>query len=177
MDIYEYLKMDHDHLSLLFKQFKSYEDKLRQQQIVELIAKELFAHDKAEQETFYTALGKYAKTKEDAAHGRKEHREIEDQVQTILQAKPFGTLWLNNIKKLQDLVDSHVKEEESTVFKKAKLVLSEEEAYSLKKDMHNLKQQLLLRGLPMKTTPSASELLLGAQQSSKQKDGSRRLHR
>lgn len=47
-------------------------------------------------------------------------------------------------KKLKEIVDHHVKEEEGSLFRQAKNILSDEDAYRLKELMHYLKMQLKL---------------------------------
>ncbi|HRD70102.1 MAG TPA: hemerythrin domain-containing protein [Legionella sp.] len=143
MDIYDYLKMDHDKVARLFKQFNKTEINVRKQQIMEWIAQELLVHAKSEQDTFYKALLSHSLSKEDASHGKKEHKEIEDQIHAIMNSKDHGASWIKKVEKLQEIVEHHVKEEEHKLFKEAKKVLSEEEAYNLKEHMHYLKQDLL----------------------------------
>ncbi|QMT59816.1 hemerythrin domain-containing protein [Legionella sp. PC997] len=144
MDIYEYLKMDHDHVAHLFDQFKESELPARRKQIMSLIAQELLIHAHSEQETFYEALKQYDLTKEDATHGKKEHKEIENQIKLILHSKEYGSPWVNQVNKLKKIVEHHVDEEEGTIFENARKVLSKEEAYEIKERMHYVKQHLLL---------------------------------
>jgi hemerythrin superfamily protein len=122
MDIYDYLKLDHEHISHLFKQFEKSQILERQKQIVFLIAKELMAHAHSEQETFYKALKQFELTKDDAFHGQKEHKEIEDQISSVLHAKNFGKSWVKKVDELKDIVEHHVKEEEGSIFKQAQQV-------------------------------------------------------
>ncbi len=145
MDIYDYLKLDHEHVAQLFKQFEHTDSQERKKQIVDYIAQELRVHAESEQKTFYEALKQFKSTEEEAVHGQKEHHEIEEQIASILQSTSFGAEWNKKVEKLKDLVNHHVKEEEGTIFKKAKKELSKEEAYILKEQMHYLKQELLLK--------------------------------
>lgn len=145
MDIYDYLKMDHDHVDKLFKQFEKSKIPARQVQIVTLIAQELLVHAKSEQETFYKALEPHFESRPEVLHGKKEHAEIEAQIVEVLDSKNTGSGWHKKVEKLKELVQHHVKDEESSIFKEAKKVLSENEAYELKEQMHYLKQDLLRR--------------------------------
>jgi hemerythrin superfamily protein len=86
MDIYGYLKLDHEHVSQLFQQFENSKLFERKQQIVALIVQELRIHARSEQETFYNALMQFPSTKEEALHGQKEHNEIEEQINSIANA-------------------------------------------------------------------------------------------
>lgn len=145
MDIYEYLKMDHEHVNSLFKQFEKSKVPARKVQIATMIAQELLVHAKSEQEMFYKALEPHFESRPEVLHGIKEHAEIEDQIIVVLDSKNMASGWQKNVEKLKDLVTHHVKEEERDIFKEAKKVLSDEEAYELKEKMHYLKQDMLRR--------------------------------
>ncbi|WP_028387788.1 hemerythrin domain-containing protein [Legionella fairfieldensis] len=146
MDIYEYLKTDHDKVSNLFKQFKKAPGK-RKADIATLIADELIVHAKSEQDTFYVALEQHAKAKDKALHGWKEHKEIENQIKTFDKKNLSEKNLTTQIEKLEEIVNHHVREEEGELFKQAKDVLSEEQGYALKELMHDLKHQYLLKRL------------------------------
>ena len=142
MNIYDYLKMDHEHVAHMFKQFSKSKLPERRAEIANMIAFELTAHAEAEQATFYKTLEQYAESRDEALHGVKEHQEIEDQIAAIVNAKEYGSAFIKKVEKLQKLVEHHVHEEEHNVFKKAKKVLSDYEAYVIKEQMHYLKEQL-----------------------------------
>lgn len=143
MDIYDYLKMDHEHVAKLFKQFEKSTLIERKKQIVALISQELMAHAQSEQETFYNTLKQFDSIQDDAQHGQKEHQEIEHQITLVLHTQQFGKQWEKEVEKLKELVTHHVNEEEGKLFREAKKVLSEEDAFIIKEQMHYLKQQLL----------------------------------
>lgn len=143
MDIYEYLKLDHEHVNQLFKQFEQIDNKDRQVQIITLLAQELLVHAKSEQETFYKVLKHHYESSDEVFHGEKEHNEIIEQVDQILSSNHVNAAWVKQVDKLKELVTHHVKEEEGDIFNKAKKVLSETQAYELKEQMHYLKQKLL----------------------------------
>ncbi|KTD17113.1 hemerythrin domain-containing protein [Legionella jordanis] len=135
MDIYDYLKLDHQKVSTLFKQFKSTNSKERQKQIIDLLTEELTVHLLAEQDMFYPILEEDCRSRHEAFHGLKEHQEIEDQIHAVKQNSSAKN-WHDKVLKLKELVDHHVKEEEGDMFDKAKKVLSEAEACALKEKVH-----------------------------------------
>lgn len=143
MDIYDYLMIDHRKVSDLFAQFKKAKTIQRKKEIVNLLCQELFVHSHAEQESFYRAMQHHPQTRKDTNHGFDEHQEIEDQLDLVLSSTDWGTAWEKRVYKLQELVDHHVKEEESNIFSAAKKIFSEEEAVALKDKVHNQKQKLL----------------------------------
>lgn len=143
MDIYDYLKLDHEKVNQLFKQFENTKNKERRVQIVTLICQELLVHAKSEEDTFYNVLEHHSKSQGEAFHGEIEHVDIKQQIDVILGSEGTETGWLKQVEKLKKLVVHHVKEEEGTLFKKAKKVLSDTDALRLKEQMHYLKQHYL----------------------------------
>lgn len=141
--IYEYIKMDHQKVADLFSQFEKSDLQERKKEIITMIMKELVLHNHSEQDTFYKALEKHYESESEALHGRKEHAEVDEQIKLIADSMSFGAAWEKKVFKLKEMIDHHVKEEESDVFKKAKKVLSDEEALALKEQMHYRKGQLL----------------------------------
>lgn len=142
MDIYDYLKMDHEKVAHLFKLFEKSKILKRKQEIVSRITTELLVHAHAEQEILYKKLLQFHESAEDVLHGEKEHKEIEEQIKKINSAK--GASWEKAVLKLKDLVEHHVKEEEHEMFKQAKKVLSKDDALILKEKVHYLKGSFLL---------------------------------
>lgn len=114
----------------------------RKKEIVSYLIKELLVHAHAEQETFYKALLQHKESKDEATHGEHEHQEIEEQIKVINAAT--GKSWDNAVLELKELVEHHVKEEENEIFKVAKKLFSDKEAYILKERMHALKGKFLL---------------------------------
>ncbi|MCE3044744.1 hemerythrin domain-containing protein [Legionella sp. 16cNR16C] len=143
MDIYDYLKMDHEKVNHLFKLFEKTTLMMRQHEIVTLIAQELLVHAHSEQETFYKFLAQHPSTRELAEHGKKEHVEIEEQI-NIVNHSWGSEQWVQAVLKLKEIVEHHVKEEEGEIFKKAKKVISDKEAIIIKEKMHYLKGKFLL---------------------------------
>lgn len=142
MDIYEYLKMDHEKVAHLFSLFEKSKRMDRKQEIVSMIIRELMVHAHSEQETFYKVLEQNPENREEIEHKKKEHDEIDQQIELIASAS--GKKWEEAVLKLKALVEHHVKEEEGEVFKRAKKTLSDELALIIKEKMHYLKGNFML---------------------------------
>ena len=142
MDIYDYLKKDHEAVNALFKLYHHAGDLHYKGEILAMIKDELLFHAKAEQETFYKAIKNNTKDKKFVHHGKEEHEEIEAKLREIkLQVKGEKTLD-KKVKELEKLVDHHVNEEENKIFKQAKKIFNSIEACELKEKMHELKVKL-----------------------------------
>ena len=145
MDIYEYLKEDHQKVKRWFKLLSDTKNAEFQKEIFEQISTALRVHSKSEEDTFYQAL--IQKLPEMIHHAEKEHKEITDQMKKIEGISQHDA-WLDAVEKLEEIVQHHVSEEEGKIFRKAKQIFSAEEAYTLKEQMHDRKEQLLLGGHP-----------------------------
>lgn len=93
MDIYDYLKLDHEHVTHLFELFENSDYSLHRKQIADLLIDELLLHAHAEQETFYKALLR-DETFKLVQHSKKEHREIEEQIKRIQTTKKLDSEWV-----------------------------------------------------------------------------------
>lgn len=143
MDIYEYLKLDHERISNLFNQFEKNPNVDHKADFVNLIIRDLSVHAESEQKTFYKFLEKFDGSREIAFHGEDEHKEIEELMNTLKKMPLRNKKWENTVQQLKNKVEQHVKEEEGAMFKKAKKILSAEDALIIKEKMHDLKVKLL----------------------------------
>lgn len=143
--IYTYLKDDHKKVDELFKQFEKTKLPEAKQDYVNFLMKELLIHTESEQATFYKELEKHQKSEDEVLHGEKEHAEIESKMAEIVAIKTPNKAWEEKVKELQKLVEHHVSEEEGKIFRQAKKVISDERAYELREQMHDMKEKILTR--------------------------------
>lgn len=143
MDIYEYLKADHRKVAKLFIQYKKTTQAKRKLEIIAYLIKELSIHAIAEQETFYNFLQKHSDNHNIIPHAEKEHNAIFTHMNILKDEAAINDTFEAHVVELKKIVDHHVKEEESQVFKEAKKILSEEEAINMKIRMHDYKEKLI----------------------------------
>lgn len=141
MDIYTYLHKDHLKVSKLFKEITSSSDQLQRESLFLEVKKELELHADPERDTFYKALEKKAKGKEEAEHGTEEHKEIKKALKAVSSSKRESE-WLINFGKLVQIVEHHVEEEETEMFPDGKKIISEKQAVTLTEDMEELKEKI-----------------------------------
>lgn len=141
--IYDYLKADHDKVADLFKQFEKAPTYQAKFDYVLYLINELLLHAEAEAETFYKALEKHSDSQEEAWHGEEEHQEIMNKVSDILSIKTLDKEWEDKVMELKKLVEHHVSEEEGKLFRHAKKVFTDYEAYVLRERMHDMKDKIL----------------------------------
>jgi hypothetical protein len=143
MDIYTYLHKDHLKVSKLFKQITASKDQKERETLFLEVKKELELHADPEHDTFYNALSKKPKGKEDAEHGDEEHDEIKKALKFISKISPENeSEWLINFGKLVHIVEHHVEDEESKMFEDGKKIISEKKAVELVVEMEALKDKM-----------------------------------
>ena len=77
----------------------------------------LLSHAKAEEKSFYVHLKKVDDLRIEGLEGDTEHAIAEGLIKEINQSKGDQDLWMAKVKVLAELVDHHVKEEETEVLK------------------------------------------------------------
>ncbi len=144
MDIYNYIKKDHETVSKLMEQIASSKDPKQRAQLFTTMCEELMIHAKSEEQTFYQALeergGKQLQEKEE--HAEEEHDEIESYIQQLNTMDPAEAKWLVTFGSLKKAVEHHVHEEEGEIFEKAKKVISDTQAERLADQMDQLKHEI-----------------------------------
>ena len=144
MDIYKYLKKDHDKVADLMEQVISTKDLTERQSIFETIKLELSLHADTEEQTFYKAIDDATRSKaveEKVEHANEEHDEIREYLAKLTSTPLTDELWIETFGEFKHSVTHHVEEEEGEIFEKAKKYLSHEDAVQLAKDMDVLKKQ------------------------------------
>ncbi len=145
MDIYQYIRRDHEKVDGLMAQVLAAESSAARKALFQEIKEELTIHADSEERTFYKAIDDATSkeaVEEDLEHGEHEHEEIEKQLDKVSSTPVESEEWLEVFKDLKHAVDHHVKEEESDIFSRAKQYLSDGQAKDLVHEMDKLKQAL-----------------------------------
>lgn len=142
MNIYDYLKKDHQTVLKIFDTILSSKSSDNREKLFQEIANELLVHAETENKTFYKALEKYEETVELIPHARKEHSEIKDHIEKLKHVSIDSDEWLEQFKEFKHSVSHHIEEEENKIFNQAKNVLSATQANQLAQDMQKLKDEI-----------------------------------
>lgn len=143
MDIYEYLRNDHQKVADLMERVINNDIPEQRATLYETIKHELKLHAETEEDTFYKAIDKATnsnKIEDDLDHAHGEHEEIRECLENLDKTNYNEPLWMTHFLKLKEKVTHHVKEEEGEVFDDAKRVLSDTQARDLAILMDHLKQ-------------------------------------
>jgi hemerythrin superfamily protein len=142
MDIYTYLKKDHQTVADLFDKILSTKSISKRRTWFEEVKNELLLHAESENATFYAALKEHEETEEIAGHAEKEHAEVKDYLEKLSRLSIEGEKWMEQLGELKHSVTHHVAEEEGEIFEGAKKVLNKEQAKQLAIDMEAAKERL-----------------------------------
>jgi len=145
MNIYTYLKKDHEKVEMLFEDIIEASSYPKREQLFNQLKEELLVHAKSEHNTFYKTLKKYEDLKELIKHADKEHAEIENYLEQLSSLSSKEAKWLVLLGELKYSVQHHVKEEEGNIFSHAKKVLSKEDAQVLVEQMEKAKEKISQR--------------------------------
>ena len=145
MDIYNYLKEDHQKVSDLMDKVLAARSATRREELFEEIKKELTLHSETEQATFYAALEGQEPTEERIEDAEEEHDEITQYLEKLSTMKADSPKWMECFGEFKHAVSHHVKEEEEEerIFEKAKKVLSKQDAQNLAREMDALKKEAM----------------------------------
>lgn len=130
MNPYELLKKDHEVVSVLFDQIEAASG---QEKVVgfKKLLEELELHTGIEETIFYPALKNTKKARDITLEAYEEHKVVKDLLEELSKVTKPDDKWTAKFTVLRENVEHHVDEEEGDLFKKAKDVLSTEEAEAL----------------------------------------------
>lgn len=146
MDIYAYIKRDHLRVADLMQQLLDIRLAAFHRRLFDQIKTELTLHTEAEEKTFYRAIEAATReqaTEEEMSHAFDDHAEIRDLLQELTELSENDEIWMVKFGELKHAVEHHVLDEESHVWKKARMVLSPDQERTLARDMDREKQKLL----------------------------------
>jgi hemerythrin superfamily protein len=122
MSILDLLKQDHKEVSDLLSEMSETTDRAvkKRQELFAECKTALLAHSHAELELFYKPLLKDGEDPDSLLEAEVEHQVVERLLEDISATEPSDEKWLAKVTVLQELVEHHVKEEESEIFKAAR---------------------------------------------------------
>lgn len=137
-DFFQMLKKDHVEVKGILGQLVETKESKKREELFQKLREELVPHMKAEESIFYPPLMAKKDAREDAMEGIEEHH-VSDLVLKELEKMPKGEeKWGAKMGVFKELVEHHIKDEESKVFKSAQKVLEPDEFQTI---MHNFDQE------------------------------------
>jgi iron-sulfur cluster repair protein YtfE (RIC family) len=143
MNAYELLKADHEKVAGIMEKIDGTTErgvKTREELFTQLKA-ELDLHAQIEEQIFYPALENADETREITLEAYEEHNLVKQLLSELESEPKDDEQWTAKFTVLKENVEHHVEEEEGELFKKARKVLSQEEATELGNRLQEAKRQ------------------------------------
>ena len=141
-EFFQMLKGDHLEVKGILGQLTETKEAKKREQLFLKLRQELVPHMRAEESTFYPSLLAKKEAHEDALEGVEEHH-VSDLVLKELEMMPKSEdHWGAKMAVFKELVEHHIKEEESKVFKSAEKALKPDELQSIMKKFDQEKQKI-----------------------------------
>jgi hemerythrin-like domain-containing protein len=142
------LQNDHDEVEELLSEIMDSRDGDERVRLFDEMKSRLLPHLQAEQEVLYQRLetGKSEEAREFGVEGASEHEIIERQVAKMTRLRdPASDEWTAELKVLQDLIEHHVDEEETTGFSCAREEFDKQELQAMAEKFQIRKVRLGMR--------------------------------
>jgi hemerythrin-like domain-containing protein len=140
------LHNDHEEVSGLLEKLLNTEESAERAPLFKEMMNMLLAHSKAEQNVLYKKMEKSddEKSRKFALEGTNEHQIVEQQLQQMAKARnKAGEQWTAQLTVLRELVNHHVKEEESTGFSCARSEFDREQLEKFGEQFRRQKEKLM----------------------------------
>jgi hemerythrin superfamily protein len=143
MSILNLLKEDHKEVSDLLDQMVETTERAakKRQQLFDQMKTALMAHSHAEDAVFYQPLLKEGDDPDALLEAEVEHQVVERLLMDIEQTDPTDEKWLAKVTVLQELIDHHVEEEESEIFKAARKTFDKKQLDAMGEAFEAAKEQ------------------------------------
>ncbi|RJQ23040.1 MAG: hemerythrin domain-containing protein [Nitrospiraceae bacterium] len=113
----------------------------KREELFQKLREELVPHMKAEEKTFYQPLMAKKEAREDTMEAMEEHH-VAEVVLKELEKMQKGEKWGAKMSVFKELVEHHIKDEESKVFKSAEKALDHDEIQNIMKKFDQEKQKI-----------------------------------
>lgn len=146
MDALSLLKKDHTAVKGLFKEVEGLGDRaaVSRKKLFERIDRELRLHSEIEEQIFYPAFKARAEDVQErntVLEGFEEHAIVANLLDEIEALEPSAETFAPKLNVLMELVRSHIKEEEGTLFPMAREVLGRDELDRLGEELEVAKER------------------------------------
>lgn len=142
-EIFSLLKADHRRVSEMLEKLQrdSGDGKAAEGQFADL-QRELELHSNAEEHAIYPRLAEHQETEGAAAHAQQEHNAIRAALKELETLSPKDEQFTAVLLQLREEVESHVAEEESTIFTKLRQLFDANELGQIAKEFTEAKAAL-----------------------------------
>lgn len=142
-DIITRLEADHRGLEALLKQGDETTERavVTRAELLDAITEELVMHENIEEKILYPALKEYPEARETVLEGYQEHHVADLLIQELHEVAEDDERWGAKFKVFKENIEHHIQEEEGTMFRTARAVISQEELQRLGVRMADMKAE------------------------------------
>ena len=143
-EFFQMLKKDHAEVKGILGQLKETKESAskKREELFQKLREELVPHMKAEESAFYPSLMAKKEAREDAMEGMEEHHVSEMVLKELETMQKGEDQWGAKMSVFKELVEHHIKDEESKVFKSAEKALGQDEIQNIMKRFEQEKQKI-----------------------------------
>jgi len=143
MDIFDLLKTDHEKVKKVLEQLQQTSSRVtgKREKLLQTLISNFLPHAYAEEQFFYQILLDETSEQEEVYSALEEHRAAKLVLSDLTDAANDDPRWMARLKVLKELIEHHVKEEESTIFKIARKVIDEDRSDSIAKRFKEMKKE------------------------------------
>lgn len=145
MNILNTLKKEHREVKHLFKMIENTSGKKTRQKIFRKLKNSLDAHMIAEEDVFYSRLKDGETSKNEILEAFEEHHMAKLISDEIANLPLDDESWMAKVTVFKEMIDHHVEEEETEIFKRAKKQFTEEELSYLNEEFESRRDEFVER--------------------------------
>jgi hypothetical protein len=146
MSVYTVLEGEHNEVNALFKALEATPGVTAPKTVIfKKLCLELRSHAIAEQQTVYDRIKEHDRQSKTMVHAEEEHLNINTLLEELEGLEISNPAWSLKLSQLQQAVDHHVKEEESKIFERMRLIFTDEQARDMADDFQKYKHAELKR--------------------------------
>ena len=142
------LHNDHVEIASLISRIEKSDDRAEREALFEEMKTKLLGHAHAEQEVLYRRLedSQSEDSRSFALEGSNEHQIVENQLEKMSADRDrMSESWMAELKVLRELIEHHVKEEETTGFSCARDDFAKDELEAMAQQFQTRKAQLMTK--------------------------------
>ena len=137
------LEADHRRLEGLLKQGEGTTERavVTRAELIDAITEELVMHENIEEKILYPALKGYPEARDTVLEGYQEHHVADLLIQELQEVAEDDERWGAKFKVFKENIAHHIEEEEGSMFRTARAVISQEELQRLGVRMADMKAE------------------------------------
>jgi len=139
LDVLDQLEEDHIRVELLFMQWRLSRTESRRRFLFDQIRHALLVHSQIEEHIFYPACAKIHDLKNTISDGIEDHHHIKNLLNEISELSLISDKGNSKMKTLVGEVESHVSEEENTLFPQVRKLMKKGEFNKLGREVRQFK--------------------------------------